>query len=71
MERIAVASSNIDEVGYDHVKQVLEISFKTGGVYQYSKVPLSIHEGLMAAPSLGRYFNLFIKNAFPTTRLKA
>lgn len=63
MNRVAVVSSNLSEVGYDPATSILEIAFKGGGVYQYFAVPSSIHEGLMAAPSVGRYFDLNVKKA--------
>lgn len=63
MNRVPVVSSNLSEVGYDPATGILEIAFMRGGVYQYFAVPSSIHEGLMAATSVGRYFDLNIKKA--------
>lgn len=63
MNRVPVASSNLSEVGYDPAANVLEIAFKQSGVYQYFAVPRSIYEGLLAAPSAGRYFDLNVKKA--------
>lgn len=63
MNRVPVVSSNLSEVGYDPATSVLEIAFKRGGVYQYSAVPSSVHEGLMTAPSAGSYFDLHVKKA--------
>jgi len=39
MERKAVRSTNVASVGYDPKSKVLEIEFKSGGVYQYANVP--------------------------------
>ena len=39
----------------------LTIAFRSGRIYEYVNVPLSTHEGLMAAGSKGRYFNVFIR----------
>jgi len=55
MERKAVESSNLKSVGYDEEKELLEIEFKNGSVYQYADVPEEIHEELMNAESKGRY----------------
>lgn len=54
-------------VGYDPASQILEIEFKNG-VYQYSDVPLEVHEALMKAASLGRYFIQNIKDAYPASK---
>jgi lysyl-tRNA synthetase class 2 len=41
----------------------LEIGFLGGGIYQYFKVPASVHTALMNAPSKGQYFDVHIKKA--------
>ena len=63
MNRSPVISSNVASVGYDSGTSTLEIEFKKGGVYQYSNVPPAVHAGLVAAPSVGRYFDVNIKKA--------
>lgn len=63
MKRQSVESSNLASVGYDAAKQILEIEFKHGGIYQYYYVPSSIYEGLMNASSHGTYFDNKIKKA--------
>ncbi|WP_254446360.1 KTSC domain-containing protein [Pantoea sp. CCBC3-3-1] len=40
------------------------MAFHNGGIYQYSGVPASIHQGLLSAPSKGQYFHLHIKNVY-------
>jgi len=64
MERQSVSSSDLASVGYDKNSQVLEIEFNNGAIYQYLNVPASIHAGLMAASSKGRYFNDHIKGVY-------
>lgn len=61
MERTPVTSTTMSSVGYDPEESTLEIEFTTGEIYQYHDVPLEIYEGLLNAPSLGRYFNFVIK----------
>ncbi|MEM7061866.1 MAG: KTSC domain-containing protein [Cyanobacteria bacterium P01_B01_bin.77] len=63
MNRTSVSSSNLASVGYDPNSQTLEIEFLHGGIYQYSNVPLSVYEGLMAASSHGSYFDQNVKKA--------
>ena len=64
MDRTSVSSSDLSSVGYDQEKQILEIEFNSGGVYQYFDVPTSIYEGLMNASSHGKYFHRNIKDNF-------
>jgi len=39
MKRQPVESSNLASVGYDAARQILEIEFNHGGIYQYYDVP--------------------------------
>ena len=63
MNRTSVSSSNLASVGYDPNTQTLEVEFLHGGIYQYTDVPLSVYEGLMAASSHGSYFDQNVKKA--------
>lgn len=70
MERTPVESSQIKSVGYDPATHVLEVEFvprkdgTPGAIYQYDDVPAEIAEQLVAAQSVGRYFNQFVKFGF-------
>jgi hypothetical protein len=64
MKRILVSSSNLHSVGYDESNEVLEIQFRSGGVYQYYGVPRAVYEGLMSASSHGKYFHTYIKKVY-------
>ena len=70
MNRISVDSSNLHSVGYDPDTQILEIEFKTGGVYEYSGVPKEIYQQLIAASSHGKFFHAHIKNVYRYKRIK-
>ncbi len=54
-------------------KGVLHIIFNPGGRaprhYAYSEVPYSVYEGLLAAPSAGKYHHAEIKWKYPYTEL--
>lgn len=63
MVRTLVSSSMLASVGYDEQKQILEIEFHSGGVYQYLGVPSQVYLDLMAAASHGTYFDQNIKKA--------
>ncbi|WP_244552850.1 KTSC domain-containing protein [Bradyrhizobium sp. Ghvi] len=67
--RTPVRSATLVSVGYDEVKQLLEIEFRKSSVYQYSGVPKSVYKQLMAASSKGRFFDQRIRNQFKTLRL--
>lgn len=69
MERTYVDSSNLESVGYDSNNCILEVEFKRGTVYQYFNVPEYVFEELMSAGSIGSYFNLNIRNVYPTERV--
>lgn len=69
MTRKSVESSMIASVGYDADKQILEVEFKRGGVYQYANVPAAVYSAVMAAQSIGSYFAANIKNSFEFTKV--
>lgn len=69
MRRQAVNSSNVASVGYDDATNVLEVAFKSGGVYQYSSVPRSIYEGMISAASVGSYFHKMVKDKYAFTKV--
>lgn len=61
MIRNPVVSSNIAAVGYDPEKQMLEVEFINGGVYQYCNVPREVYDNFLSSGSMGRYFHDNIK----------
>ena len=44
---------------------ILEIEFTSGDVYEFFAVPLSVHDGLLAAESPGRFFQSRIRERYP------
>ena len=69
MDRVQVASSSLESIGYDAGSETLEVEFKRGDVYEYYNVPQSMHEQLMLASSIGEFFNANIRNAFACSRV--
>lgn len=63
MTRTDVHSSILHSVGYDRVSQTLEIKFHESGIYQYYDVAEDTYAALLDAPSLGEYFNTYIKES--------
>lgn len=69
MIRTPVSSSDLRSVGYEPTTFTLEIEFVSGGIYQYDGVPITTHQSLMSASSVGRYFHAYIKNSYPTRKV--
>jgi KTSC domain-containing protein len=63
MDRLNISSTNIKSAGYDPERQVLEIEFQGGAVYQYRDVPADIIDALRSAASPGKFFEASIKRA--------
>lgn len=69
MKRELVSSSNIAEIGYDEDRRILEVLFRSGGVYQYFDVPPQIYGEMRQASSIGQYINSNIKGNFRYARV--
>lgn len=69
MERTAVSSSNIAEIGYESATMTLEIAFLNGTVYQYFDVPEPVYLEFMGPGSKGKYFHANIKSSYRCAKL--
>jgi len=67
--RESVISTELRSVGYEAESLILEVEFRTGGIYHYFGVPAAAHAALMSAPSKGRYFNAYIRSIYPYQRI--
>jgi hypothetical protein len=56
-----IDSSAISAVGYDDRQQVLRVTYRNGGTYDYLDLPQEEFDRLMAAESRGEYMNKVIK----------
>jgi KTSC domain len=65
---IPIDSSWIRSVTYA-ADATLTVRFRRGTVYRYCRVPCSIVEAFLAAPSKGAYFTHRIRNAFPHAQI--
>jgi hypothetical protein len=63
MEYFSVSSSALSAVGYDDTSNTLGVRFVDGREYNYYGVPKEIFEGLRSAPSVGTYFDQYVKKA--------
>lgn len=70
VNRQEVVSSNVASVGYNSHSRILEVEFKSGGVYQYLNVPPELHEALMGNVSKGGFMNEYIKGRYNSVKLE-
>jgi len=71
MQRIPIQSSVLLAVAYDPADRLFEAEFHNGQVYQYHRVPPELYQQLLAAESLGSFFNRKIRNHFPCRPIAA
>lgn len=64
MELIQVVSTNLSKVGYDEENEILLIIFNSGSAYEFQKVPRDIYNNLLQAPSIGNFFNKYVRKSF-------
>lgn len=64
MERVDFDSRALAWVHYLEPQQILRVGLRSGRVYDYFKVPVSVYNALLAAPSKGIYYNSHIRNDF-------
>ena len=69
MEKQRVSSSTVMSIGYDRQTETLEIEFGSGRVYQYYGVPDRLHVEIMQTPSKGQFFNTYIRDRYPYSRV--
>lgn len=67
--RSPVDSSSLASLGYSPLHNVLQVEFRSGLVYEYFGVPRGLYEQLLAAESIGSFFNRFIRSHFPIRKL--
>jgi hypothetical protein len=62
-------STAIARIEYNPTTHTLKIWFReSGGPYDYYGVPQSVYEGLIRAPSVGAYFNAYIRDHYSSNR---
>lgn len=69
MDMLPVISSSIAFIGYDSPSNILRISFRNGGTYDYHGVSDDIAKQFLSAPSKGGYYAQFIKGRFNQQRI--
>ena len=62
-------SSCLASVAYQAGARILEVEFRKGTVYQYLDVPAAVHDSLLKASSIGRFFATSIRDHFKYVRV--
>lgn len=70
MNRQRLNSSFIRSAGYEPDKELMEIEFVRGHVFEYHRVDQRTFDGLMLAESAGSYFHRHIKGKFAFQEVK-
>lgn len=65
MNVIAVESTTLAALAYDHASQTLQLEFRNRTIYRYFGVPAEVHQALLLASSKGSYFNRVVRGNFP------
>ncbi len=66
-----VVSTEIEWIGYEAKRNMLQVEFIVGGIYQYDNVPFSVYENFLNAPSYGCFFDSEIKGQYPYRKVRS
>ena len=61
---------NLISIGYDSEKEILEIEYQLGYIYQYHKVPKSVYDKLMSERNKIAFVQERIAKVFRNQRIK-
>jgi hypothetical protein len=64
MRMIKVKSSTLQKIGYDFKTRRLRVEFLNGSIYEYYDVPWLLAGSLLKAESIGRFYNLHIRDQY-------
>ena len=64
MEMIRVVSSAISAVGYEPKTMLMKVRFVGGNTYDFCRVPQSVVDRFMKAPSKGDFYNSHIRDRY-------
>ena len=65
-----VLSTEIEWIGYEKKKFMLQVEFIEGGIYQYESVPEPIYHNFLRADSHCRYFEENIKGKYAYRKVR-
>lgn len=64
-----VESEMLVAAGYDPKSRILQVIFRTGGMYRYKNVPPDKFDQLMSADSIGKYMHKHIIGRYEYERV--
>jgi hypothetical protein len=64
-----VVSSNLAAIGYNPLKRILAVQFKSGAIYHYADVDVLVAAGFNTAESKGRYYAASIKGQYQAQQM--
>ncbi len=70
IQMLPACSTMAAQVGYDEDREILQIEFNNGSVYQYSAVEPELWEDLQSSDSLGSFYNQEIKGYYPSVKIE-
>lgn len=77
LKNVNVDSAMIKTIGYimkqkpdGTIDYKLRVLFNNDTVYDYADVPISVYNRLLTAPSVGKAFNVIIRDQFDAVQLK-
>lgn len=65
-----VLSTEIEWIGYEQDRQMLQVEFISGGIYQYQNVSEATFRSFLNAPSHGKYFESSIKGKYSFRKVR-
>ena len=66
-EKFFVDSSFIQHVSWDEKTHNLIVTFASGSIWLYQRVPKTVYKTLISSESVGAYFNKYIRNHYDST----
>ena len=63
-------SREIEWIGYERKRNMLQVEFISGGTYQYDGVAESVYENFLTAQSHTRFFETSIKGRYPYRKVR-
>ena len=67
---VTIKSSNISAASFNTESEDLTVTFNTGGIYVYNKVPWTLFTKFRTAESQGKFFNEKIAKNHKYTKIK-
>ncbi len=65
-----VLSREIEWIGYEHKRNMMQVEFIAGSVYQYDNVPETVYTDFLGAESYGKFFETRVKGRFPYRKIR-